>query len=54
MEGEVGLVGSLNSHKGVAHAHVAGDQGDTVLVHAIVCPWIVISDHTNPRQGSLL
>lgn len=54
VKGEVGLVGSLNSHKGVAHAHVAGDQGDAVLVHAIVCPWIVIDDHSNLCQLSLL
>jgi hypothetical protein len=47
VEGEVSLVGSVKSHKGVAHAHVAGDQGDAVLVHTIVCPWIVINDHNN-------
>jgi hypothetical protein len=101
VEGEVSLVGSVKSHKGVAHAHVAGDQGDAVLLshafwqqdeirilraraqkrpqllsapyplafaegagtavtrrphlgHAIVCPWIVINDHTNPRRLPLL
>jgi hypothetical protein len=100
VEGELGLAGSLKSYKGEAHAHVAADQGDAVLlshafwqqdeirilraraekrqhllsttrplasaegagdgrdktplVHAIVCPWIVINNHVNLCQLPLL